>query len=115
LLVVVQYDTFSVRLIIITGVVERFFLQTSSSSYTPTILKQRLQAQPTLALLLLYPRHVLLADRVPRAHVLLHARLEAALFAAGERCAGLGDAALEAVFVEFLQWFVRMGFLQVEK
>jgi hypothetical protein len=44
---------------------------------------------------------------VPGAHVLLHAVLEAALFAAGERGAGLDDAALEAVLVEFLESLVR--------
>ena len=57
--------------------------------------------------LLLYPGDVLLADGIPGAHVLLHAALEAALFAAGERGAGLDDAALEAVLVEFLESLVR--------
>jgi hypothetical protein len=51
----------------------------------------------------LYSAHVLLADCVPCAHVLLHACREAVLLAFRERGSGLGDAALEAVFVEFLE------------
>ena len=52
--------------------------------------------------LLLYPRDVGLGDGVPRGHVLLHAGGKAALLALGERSAGLVDAAVEAVLVEFL-------------
>jgi len=46
---------------------------------------------------------ILFRDRIPRRHVLLHARRVAALFGGGEGGAGFGDAALEAVFVEFLR------------
>ena len=67
------------------------------------------QAQPARSALPLYPRDVLLADGVPGAHVLLHAALEAALLAARQRSAGLGDAALEAVFVEFLELSISIG------
>jgi hypothetical protein len=62
---------------------------------------QRLHLHAVLGLSL-YPRNVLLGDGVPCAHVLLHAGREASLLALGQRCAGLGDAALEAVLVEFL-------------
>lgn len=73
-------------------------------SHTPHHLILRTsQAHPPRGLLLLYPRHILRANRVPRAHVFLHARLDAALLAARQRGAGLGDAALEAVLVEFLR------------
>jgi hypothetical protein len=51
---------------------------------------------------LLYPRHILPTNRIPRRHVLLHARREAGFLAAGQRCTGFGDAAFEAVFVYFL-------------
>ena len=47
-------------------------------------------------------RQVLPASRVPRRHVLLHAVGVAGRFAGGKRGAGRGDAAVEAVFVEFL-------------
>jgi hypothetical protein len=63
--------------------------------------KQRLHLHAVLRLAL-YPRNVLLGDGVPCAHVLLHAGREASLLALGQRRAGLGDAALEAVLVEFL-------------
>jgi hypothetical protein len=57
----------------------------------------------TLSLLfLLYPRNVLPANRIPARHVLLHTGAETALFAAGDGRARFGDAALEAVFVDFL-------------
>ena len=49
-------------------------------------------------------RQVLPARRVPRRHVLLHAVGVAGRFARGERGAGRGDAAVEAVFVEFLKF-----------
>jgi hypothetical protein len=52
--------------------------------------------------LLLYPADVLLADRVPRSHVLLHALAEALLLAAAEAGAWFWDALVEAVLVEFL-------------
>jgi hypothetical protein len=55
-----------------------------------------------LLALFLYPCNILLAHGVPCTHVLLHARREAGFFAFGEGGTGLGDAALEAVFVEFL-------------
>lgn len=51
---------------------------------------------------LLHVRQVLPAGRVPRRHVLLHAVGVASRFAGRERGAGGGDAAVEAVFVEFL-------------
>ena len=51
---------------------------------------------------LLHVRQVLPASRVPRRHVLLHAVGVAGRFAGGERRAGGGDAAVKAVFVEFL-------------
>jgi hypothetical protein len=57
---------------------------------------------PKEALLLLYPADVLLADGVPGGHVFLHARADAGLFAAGHGGAGLGDAVLETVLVDFL-------------
>jgi hypothetical protein len=50
----------------------------------------------------LYSRNVLLRHCVPRAHVFLHAAGKARLFALGQRGAGLGDAALKAVFVQLL-------------
>jgi hypothetical protein len=53
-------------------------------------------------LLLLYPCDVLPTNRIPARHVLLHAGAEATLFAAGDGRAGFGDAALEAMFVDFL-------------
>jgi len=53
-------------------------------------------------LLLLYSRNILPADEIPAGHVLLHARAEASFLAAGDGGAGLWDAALEAVFVNFL-------------
>jgi hypothetical protein len=52
---------------------------------------------------LLHVRQVLPAGGVPRRHVLLHAVGVAGRFAGGERGAGGGDAAVEAVFVEFLR------------
>ena len=52
---------------------------------------------------LLHVRQVLPAGRVPRRHVLLHAVGVAGRFAGGKRGAGSGDAAVEAMFVEFLQ------------
>lgn len=55
-----------------------------------------------LSRLLLYPGNVGLRDGVPGLHVLVHARSEAVLLAFGERRAGLGDAAFEAVLIEFL-------------
>jgi hypothetical protein len=51
---------------------------------------------------LLHVRQVLPAGRVPRRHVLLHAVGVASRFARRERGAGGGDAAVEAMFVEFL-------------
>lgn len=52
---------------------------------------------------LLYMSHVLLADRIPAGHVLLHAVGVAGRFGRGERRAGFGDAAVETVFIEFLR------------
>lgn len=66
---------------------------------------QVLYSVASLRTLPLYPADVLLADCVPCAHVFFHACREAVFFAFGEGCAGLGNAALEAVFVEFL-WYV---------
>lgn len=42
-------------------------------------------------------------DLVPCLHVLLHACRDACLFAAGEGGAGLGNALLEAVLLDFLE------------
>lgn len=64
---------------------------------------QVLHSRTSLGAFPLYPRNILFADGVPCAHVLFHACCEAVFFAFGEGCAGLGDAALEAVFVEFLE------------
>lgn len=55
-----------------------------------------------VSLLLSYSVDVRSIDLIPSCHVLLHAGSHAGLFAAGERAAGLGDAFLEAVFLEFL-------------
>lgn len=43
------------------------------------------------------------ADGVPEGDVLLHALRETAVFGGGERCARVGDAGFEAVFVDFLR------------
>jgi len=51
---------------------------------------------------LLHMSQVLPAHRVPALHVLLHAVRIARRFRGREGGAGFGDAALEAVFVEFL-------------
>ena len=56
-----------------------------------------------VGLLLLDPADVRGVDLVPGGHVLLHARGHAGLLAAGEGAAGLGDALLEAVLLEFLR------------
>lgn len=64
---------------------------------------QNLQRQTSLGAFPLYPADILLADCVPCAHVLFHACREAVFFAFGEGRAGLGDAALKAVLVEFLR------------
>jgi len=45
---------------------------------------------------------VLLADRIPTIHILVHAVGIARRLRGGEGGAGLGNAALEAVFVDFL-------------
>jgi hypothetical protein len=50
----------------------------------------------------LYAVDVLLRHDVPSRHVLFHALRVAGGFARGQRRTGFGDAALEAVFVEFL-------------
>jgi hypothetical protein len=50
----------------------------------------------------LYAVDVLLGHDVPCRHVLFHALRVAGGFARGQRRTGFGDAALEAVFVEFL-------------
>jgi hypothetical protein len=50
----------------------------------------------------LYAVDVLLGHDVPSRHVLFHALRVAGGFARGQRRTGFGDAALEAVFVEFL-------------
>lgn len=52
--------------------------------------------------LFLHMPQVLLRNRTPRRHVFFHAHGVTARFARGERGSGFGDAALEAVFVEFL-------------
>jgi hypothetical protein len=52
---------------------------------------------------LLHMRQVLPARRVPRRHVLLHAVGVAGRFTRGQGGAGGRDAAVEAVFVEFLR------------
>lgn len=52
--------------------------------------------------LFLHMSQILLRNRTPRRHVFFHAHGVTARFARGERCSGFGDAALEAVFVEFL-------------
>ena len=46
---------------------------------------------------------VLPASRVPRRHVLLHAVCESDLLGRRDGGAGVGDGALEAVLVDFLQ------------
>ena len=76
------------------------------SSFFPFIRSITPLQHATLLRLLLYPGNVLLRDGVPGGHVLLHAGCEAGFFAFGEGGTGLGDAALEAVLVEFLevQW-----------
>lgn len=51
---------------------------------------------------MLYSPDVGLVDEVPRGHVLLHAMCDAGLFAAGDGATGLGDALVEAIFVDFL-------------
>lgn len=63
------------------------------------ILKHSSRASSAL---LLYPGDVLLANRIPGRHVLLHALRKALLLAAGEGSSGLGDALFKAVLVEFL-------------
>lgn len=55
-----------------------------------------------LARLFLHMSQILLRNRTPRRHVFFHAHGVTARFARGERGSGFGDAALEAVFVEFL-------------
>jgi len=50
----------------------------------------------------LYAVDVLLGDDVPGRHVFLHALRVAGRLARRQGRSGLGDAALEAVFVEFL-------------
>ncbi len=45
---------------------------------------------------------VLLANRIPTVHILVHAICIARRFRGGQGGAGFGDAALEAVFVDFL-------------
>lgn len=60
----------------------------------------------------LYAVDVLLGDDVPGRHVLFHALRVAGRFARGQGGTGLGDAALEAVFVEFL---MRRGLARVGK
>ena len=60
-----------------------------------------LQSRSTLALPL-YPCDILLRYGVPRTHVFLHAAREARFFAFGQRGVGFGDAALEAMLIEFL-------------
>lgn len=52
--------------------------------------------------LFLHMSQILLRNRTPRRHVFFHAHGVTARFARGERGSGFGDAALEAVFVEFL-------------
>lgn len=52
--------------------------------------------------LFLHMAQILLRNRTPRCHVFFHAHGVTARFARGERGSGFGDAALEAVFVEFL-------------
>ncbi len=51
---------------------------------------------------LLHMPQVLLADRVPAIHILVHAIRITRRFRGGEGGARLGDAALEAVLVDFL-------------
>ena len=53
---------------------------------------------------LLQVSQVLSASRVPRRHVLLHAVCESGLLGRRDGRAGVGDGALEAVLVDFLQW-----------
>ena len=53
---------------------------------------------------LLQVSQVLPASRVPRRHVLLHAVCEGGLLGRRDGRAGVGDGALEAVLVDFLQW-----------
>lgn len=52
--------------------------------------------------LFLHMAQILLRNCTPRRHVFFHAHGVTARFARGERGSGFGDAALEAVFVEFL-------------
>lgn len=59
--------------------------------------------QLLVALLLAYPVDVGRVDLVPCSHVLLHASRHACLLAARESAAGLGNALVEAVLLEFLE------------
>jgi hypothetical protein len=63
----------------------------------------RLHHEASRTGLSLYAVDVLLGDDVPGGHVLLHALRVAGGFARRQRRTGFGDAALEAVFVEFLE------------
>lgn len=56
-----------------------------------------------VGLFLLDPADVGGVDLVPGGHVLLHAGGHAGLLAAGEGAAGLGDALVEAILLEFLR------------
>lgn len=67
-------------------------------SFSPRRIINFLQDSASTSLLL-YPCNVRLGDGVPGSHVLFHALGVAGCLARGERRAGLGDAAFEAVLV----------------
>lgn len=73
-----------------------------SESFLQSSISNARCAHAAVLGLLLYPGDVLARDGVPGLHVLLHAGCEAGFLAFGERGTGLGDAAVEAVLVEFL-------------
>ena len=74
----------------------------AASNPSPLTSSKHLHVLHRTALFPLYPADVLLADCVPCAHVLFHACAHAALLASREGGTRLGDAALEAVLIEFL-------------
>jgi hypothetical protein len=79
------------------------FCSLSQARYPPIPLEGSATQGPSVLRLLLYARNVLFRHRVPGLHILFHARGEAGFLAFREGRAGLGDAAFEAVLVQFLQ------------
>jgi hypothetical protein len=80
-------------------------MRRSSHAGFPILNKRWVKRTTTAAILALVrkTRNVAPADGVPERDILLHALRETAVFGGGERCAGVGDAGFEAVFVDFLQ------------